>query len=223
MITDTIHRKHGLSKDAIEMPITHTAQGYRKTDLVNKKVYLVKEAVVTYGDITLKADSIELNMETGVVFAIGRKDSTGNIVGSPDFKQGKEEFKSKELNYNFKTKRGLIKNIFTEQEGGYLHSEVTKRMEDGSLNINTSTFSTCDLEHPHFSLNFSKAKVIPGKKIISGPAYLVLEDIPLPIALPFGFFPVQKSRCIRVNPAKLHFRTVAWIWPYKWRLLFCCQ
>jgi len=103
------------------------------------------------------------------------KDSTGNIVGSPDFKKGQEQFKAKELSYNFKTKKGRIIGTFTEQEQGFLHSEVTKRMEDGSLNISRSTFSTCDLEHPHFSVNFNKAKVIPGKKIISGPAYLVLK------------------------------------------------
>jgi hypothetical protein len=194
VLTDSISRRKDLSKDAIETPITHIAAGYRKTDLVNKKVWLVKDAVVTYGDITLKADSIELNMETGLIFAIGRKDSTGKTVGSPDFKQGQEQFKSKELTYNFKTKKGYIKHIVTEQEGGYLNSAVTKRMEDGSLNINMSTFSTCDASPPHFSVNFSKAKVIPGKKIISGPAYLVLEDIPLPIILPFGFFPIQKKR-----------------------------
>jgi lipopolysaccharide assembly outer membrane protein LptD (OstA) len=194
VIVDTVPGRKGLSKDAIEMPITHVASGYRKTDLVNKKVYLVQNAVVTYGDITLKADSIELDMETGLVYAIGRQDSTGKVVGSPSFKQGQEEFESKELTYNFKTKKGIIKNIVTEQEGGFLHSQVTKRIEDGSLNISRSTYSTCDAVPPHFSVNFNKAKVIPGKKIISGPAYLVLEDIPLPIALPFGYFPVQKNR-----------------------------
>jgi lipopolysaccharide assembly outer membrane protein LptD (OstA) len=194
VVIDTTLRKRGLSKDAIEIPITHVAKGYRKTDLINKKVYLVGEGEVKYGDITLKADSIELSMETGLVFAIGRKDSTGKIVGSPDFTQGEEHFQAKELNYNFKTKKGRIKGTFTEQEQGYLYSDVTKKMEDGSLNINKSTFSTCDLEHPHFSVNFNKAKVIPGKKIISGPAYLVMADVPLPLILPFGYFPVQKSR-----------------------------
>ena len=191
---DTTSRKRSLSKDAIDMPITHIAAGYRKTDLIQKKVWLVKDAVVERGDVTLKADSIELNMETGAVFAIGRKDSTGKIVGSPDFKQGNQQFKANELTYNFKTKKGRIIGTFTEQEQGFLHSEVTKRMEDGSLNIHNSTFSTCNLEHPHFSLNFNKAKVIPGKKLISGPAYLVLEDVPLPLVLPFGYFPVQKKR-----------------------------
>ena len=187
-------RKPGISKDAIDMPIIHHSKGYRMTDLENKRVYLVQEAEVIYGDIDLKADSIVLNMETGAVYAVGRRDSTGKLVGSPDFKQGTEHFSSTELTYNFKSKRGLIKNIFTEQDQGYLHSEVSKRMDDGTININTSTFSTCPLEHPHFSINFNKAKVFPGKKIVSGPAYLVLEDVPLPLALPFGYFPVQKER-----------------------------
>jgi len=194
VIPDSILAKRGISKDAIVVAITHVAKGYRRTDLINKKVWLVGEAVVTYGDITLKADSIVLNMETGQVYAIGRRDSTGKLVGSPEFKQGEEQFKSKELTYNFKTKKGLIKNIFTEQDEGYLHSEVSKRLTDGTINISRSTYSTCNLEHPHFSVNFNKAKVFPGKKIISGPAYLVVEDIPLRVALRFGYFPVQMIR-----------------------------
>jgi lipopolysaccharide assembly outer membrane protein LptD (OstA) len=195
VVNDSVLRKRrGLSKDAIDIPIIHNAKGYRRTDLVNKKEYLVGEGDVQYGDITLKADSIVLNMETSEVFATGRPDSTGMIIGSPEFTQGDTKYKSKELHYNFKTKKGILKSIFTEQEQGFLHSAVTKREEDGSLNINTSTFSTCDLEHPHFSLNFNKAKVFPGKKIVSGPAYLVLEDIPLPLVVPFGYFPVQKNR-----------------------------
>lgn len=193
-VIDTTARKRGLSKDAIDVTITHSAAGYRMTDLVQRKVWIVKDAKVVRGDITLKADSIELNMDTDEVFAIGRRDSTGKIIGSPDFTQGSQKFKAKELTYNFKTKKGRIIGTFTEQEQGFLYSDITKKMDDGNLNVGNSTFSTCDLEHPHFSLNFNKAKVIPGKKIITGPAYLVLEDIPLPIALPFGYFPVQKSR-----------------------------
>jgi hypothetical protein len=194
IIADTIIRKRTLSSNAIDKPITHIAKGYRKTDFVTKKVYLVDEGVVTYGDIILKADSIVLNMETGVVFAIGRRDSTGKTIGSPVFQQGTETFESKELTYNFKTKKGLIKNIITKQEDGYLHSAVTKRLSDGNLNINTSTYSTCDALPPHFYVGFNKAKVVPGKKIITGPAYLVLEDIPLPLVLPFGYFPIQTKR-----------------------------
>jgi hypothetical protein len=194
LISDTISKKPALKSNVIDKPITHVAKGYRRTDFVTKKVYLVDGGVVTYGDITLKADSIVLNMDTGVVYATGRRDSTGKTVGSPEFQQGTEKFESKELTYNFKTKKGLIKNIFTKQEQGYLHSAVTKRLDDGSLNINTSTYSTCDAVPPHFYIGFNKAKVIPGKKIITGPAYLVLAGVPLPLVIPFGFFPIQTKR-----------------------------
>jgi hypothetical protein len=191
--TDTILRKRTLSSNAIDQTINYSAAGYIKEDFVNKKVYLVKDAKVTKGDITLTADSIVLNMETRIVNATGLKDSTGKVAGSPVFQQGSETFKGKELAYNFKTKQGIIHNIFTEQEGGYLYSDVTKLSDDGSLNISMNTYSTCDAVPPHFYIGFNKAKVIPGKKIITGPAYLVLEGVPLPIILPFGFFPIQKS------------------------------
>jgi lipopolysaccharide assembly outer membrane protein LptD (OstA) len=191
--TDTVLIKGKISRDAVDKTISHNARGYRKTDLENKKVYLVDEGVVTYGDITLKADSIVLNMETGIVFAVGRRDSTGKIAGAPNFRQGEETFDAKELTYNFKTGKARVLNMVTQQEEGYLHSGVTKKLDDGSFNISGSTYSTCDADPPHFYVGFKKAKVVPGKKIITGPAYLVLEDIPLPIVIPFGFFPIQKK------------------------------
>ena len=193
VITDTILRQRRVSPDAVEKPITHTAKGYRRTDFINKKVYLVEKAEVKYDDIVLKADSIVLNMETGIVFATGRPDSTGKLVGTPVFQQGTEKFEAKELTWNFKTKKGRVFNMVTQQDEGFLHSGVTKRIEDGSLNINMSTYSTCDASPPHFYVGFNKAKVVPGKKIITGPAYLVLEDVPLPVVLPFGFFPITKK------------------------------
>ena len=182
-----------ISSDAIDMPITHTAAGYRRADFINRKVYLVGQAEVTYGNIILKADSVVLDMVTSEVFAAGRRDSTGVITGTPVFQQDNETFKSDSMVYNFKTKRGITYGMMTEQEDGYLHSGLTKRLEDGSLNSMQSTYSTCELDHPHFYVGFNKARVIPDKKIITGPAYLVLEDIPLPIVLPFGYFPIQKK------------------------------
>jgi hypothetical protein len=193
VITDTILRQRRVSPDAINMPIIHTAKGYRRTDFINKKVYLVEKAEVKYDDIILQADSIVLSMETGVVYATGRPDSTGKLVGTPVFQQGNEKFEAKELTWNFKTKKGRVFNMVTEQDEGFLHSGVTKRIEDGSLNINMSTYSTCNATPPHFYVGFKKAKVVPGKKIITGPAYLVLEDVPLPVVLPFGFFPITKK------------------------------
>lgn len=187
-------KKLVISPDAVDQPIVYTAEGYMKTDLKTKKVSLVKNAEVKYGSIELKADSIVLDMETGSVFATGIIDSAGRMNGKPVYKDGKEQFESKELVYNFKSKKGVIRNVTTEQEGGFLQSNKTKRHEDGTLHVNSSKFTTCDAEHPHFYLALPKAKVYPGEKIVSGPAYMVVADIPLPLILPFGFFPVQQRR-----------------------------
>lgn len=192
-ITDTIIRQLKISPDAVDKTITHNAKGYRRADMANKRVYLVDEAEVTYGDIVLKADSIVLNTETGVVYASGKPDSTGKISGRPVFKQGEESFESEALEFNFKTKKGRVFNLMTKQEEGYLRSKVTKRLDDGSLNIGMSTYSTCDADPPHFYVAFNKAKVVPGKKIVTGPAYLVLEGIPLPLVIPFGYFPLYRK------------------------------
>ena len=183
-----------ISPDAVDEPIVYNAEGYMKTDLRSKKVSLVQNAKVTYGTIVLTADSIVLDMETGSVYATGRADSTGRMTGLPVYKDGSEEFESKELTYNFKSKKGVIRNVTTEQEGGYLQSLTTKRHEDGTLHVNRSKFTTCDAEEPHFYLALPRAKVYPGEKIVSGPAYMVVADIPLPLILPFGFFPVQQKR-----------------------------
>ena len=183
-----------ISPDAVDEPIIYNAEGYMKTDLRTRKVSLVQNAKVTYGTIELTADSIVLDMETGSVYATFRPDSAGNPVGLPKYKDGSEEFESKELTYNFKSKKGVIRNVTTEQEGGYLQSLTTKRHEDGTLHVNRSKFTTCDAEEPHFYLALPKAKVYPGEKIVSGPAYMVVADIPLPLILPFGFFPVQQKR-----------------------------
>jgi lipopolysaccharide assembly outer membrane protein LptD (OstA) len=192
-IIDTTIKAGIVARDAVDKPITHAAKGYRRTDFKTKKVYLVDEAEVKYDDIVLKADSIVLNMETGEVYATGRRDSTGKLIGTPVFTQGKESFDSKELTYNFKSKMARVLNMSTKQDEGYLHSGITKKLDDGSLNISESTYSTCDATPPHFYVGFNKAKVVPGKKIITGPAYMVLEDIPLPLIIPFGFFPIQKK------------------------------
>jgi lipopolysaccharide assembly outer membrane protein LptD (OstA) len=183
-----------ISPDAVDEPIIYNAEGYMKTDLRTRKVSLVQNAKVTYGTIELTADSIVLDMETGSVYATFRTDSAGNAIGLPKYKDGSEEFESKELTYNFKSKKGVIRNVTTEQEGGYLQSLTTKRHEDGTLHVNRSKFTTCDAEEPHFYLALPKAKVYPGEKIVSGPAYMVVADIPLPLILPFGFFPVQQKR-----------------------------
>ncbi len=178
-----------ISDDAIEEPIDYKAKDSILFDVGLQKVYLYGEAQINYQDIELKAEYIELDLGKDLVFAIGIKDSSGNVVGKPEFKDGKDEFSSKEMLYNFKTKKGIIKEVITEQNGGYLHSRITKIQENKEVHIKDGKYTTCNLEHPHFYIKLTKAKVIPDDKIVSGPAYLVIEDVPTPLGIPFGFFP----------------------------------
>jgi len=182
------------SANAVDDKVTYSAKGLVKRDLLNRKVILIQEAVVNYGEIEIKADSMVFNMKTNLLFAAGRIDSTGKIAGKPAFKEGSNAFDADELTYNFKTRKAYIKNIVTKQEDGLLHSQFTKLLEDGTSNISKSTYSTCDADTPHFYINLPKARVYPGKKIISGPGNLVLEGIPLPLFIPFGFFPIQTKK-----------------------------
>jgi hypothetical protein len=190
----TIIKLKKISPDAIDKQVVYTSVGQKKNDLINKTATLINQAVVTYGDIEIKADSIVFNMATNTVYASGIRDSTGKVHGTPVFKEGSQEYESDSLVYNFLTRKAIAYNIVTKQDEGLLHSKVTKLLDDGTSNISKSTYSTCDADHPHFYINLPKAKVYPGKKIISGPGNLVLEGIPLPLAIPFGFFPVQKKR-----------------------------
>lgn len=197
--TDTLgpvipgERRLIISPDAVDMPILYHAIDSQYINMKDQKVYLVNQASAVYGDISLEAYYITLDLNTSEVNAWGRRDSTGKLVDIPRFKDGDEEFEADELTYNFKSKRAIIRNIVTEEDEGFLHSNITKRHDDGALHVQGSKYTTCNAEEPHFYVSLPKAKVIPGEKIVSGPAHLVLEDIPLPLVLPFGYFPVQKE------------------------------
>jgi lipopolysaccharide assembly outer membrane protein LptD (OstA) len=195
-LNDTTAKGIIVSNDAIDEIIYYktSSKGKIKTDIVNRKVILIDGGDVTYGDVELKADSIVLDMQTGSVYATGRPDSTGTMAGTPIFTQGSEEFDAKELTYNFKTRKAYIKNVKTEQEGGYLHSTTAKMNPDKTVFVDHSTYSTCDAEDPHFYIALNKAKFYPGEKIVSGPAYLVVLGIPLPVIIPYGFFPIQSKK-----------------------------
>lgn len=182
------------ASEGIDSKITYKSVDRIKRDIINKQFILVNDAEIKYGDIEVKADSIVINMETNLLFAIGRKDTTGKVIGKPAFKEGSNEFKSDELTYNFKTHKAIIKNIVTKQDAGLLHSQFTKLLEDKTSNISHSTYSTCDADTPHFYINLPKARVYPGKKIVSGPGNLVVEGIPLPLAIPFAFIPIQTKK-----------------------------
>jgi hypothetical protein len=127
------------------------------------------------------------------VHANGRPDSLGEIIGKPVFKQGEEEYDPDRMSYNFKTRRGFISNVYTQQGEGYMMSEESKRDSTGVMYVRKGRYTTCDAEHPHFYLRLTKAKVRPGQTVVFGPAYLVVEDVPLPLAIPYGFFPFSSS------------------------------
>lgn len=180
-------------KEYIEDPIFYNADSM-DFSLDGKMVYLFGNAVVTYQKLELKAKYIELNMENKEVFAKGLPDSTGKVVGKPVFKEGGQSFNMEDIIYNFNSKKAKINGVITEQSGGFMHAKVVKKMPNNESNISGGKFTSCDQVHPHFYIAITKGKVIPNDKIISGPAYLVIEDVPFPLILPFGFFPNTKSR-----------------------------
>jgi lipopolysaccharide assembly outer membrane protein LptD (OstA) len=181
-------------KDMLDAPVQYAANDTMEFDMEFKKVALEGNASVKYQDIELNSAHIEFDMSKQKVYAIGRPDSVGVIQGKPEFKEKSETFTSQDITYNFKTKKGYIRDIKTEQsDKSYLHSAVTKRMDNGHIHMKGGKYTTCDLDHPHFYLALSKATSIPDDKIVSGPAYMVMADIPLPLGIPFGFFPNTKS------------------------------
>ena len=149
---------------------------------------------VTYGEINLKAMEIQMNMDNSEVKAFGRPDSVGDLEGTPVFKDQSGEYESKTMRYNFKSKKGFITDVVTQQGEGYLTGGTTKKMENDEYYIRNGRYTTCDdHEHPHFYLQLTKGKMKAGKNVVSGPAYMVLADVPLPLAVPFGFFPFSKK------------------------------
>ena len=155
-----------------------------------------------YGDVTVKYDNLEIksaymvyNMESRTVYASGLEDSTGVLMGKPEMVENGQKYVMEEVHYNFDSKKAKIKNMRTKEADGFLHGDVLKKMPDNSINISGGTYTNCDLEeHPHFYVQLTTAKTIPGKSTVFGPAYLVLADVPLPLFLPFGFVPQQPSR-----------------------------
>ncbi len=149
---------------------------------------------ILYGDIDMTAAQISMDMDSSQVQAIGVLDSIGELTGTPVFKDNSGEYESREMKYNFKTKRGYITDIVTEQGEGYLTGGITKKTEDDYYYIKDGRYTTCDdHEHPHFYFQLTKAKVKPKYNVVTGPAFMVLEDLPLPIAVPFGYFPFSEK------------------------------
>lgn len=184
-----------VSKDnELEVPVDFNSADSIKFRVGDKKIYMYGEGDVVYGDLHLKSEFIELDMNKREVYAKGVEDTLGNVVGRPNFEQGSDMFDADSMRYNFKSKKGLTYGIVTQQSDGYLHSKKTKMTEDKDIHIKGGKYTTCDHENPHYFIAMTKAKVIPENQIVTGPAYLVVEDVPVPLAIPFGFFPISKGR-----------------------------
>ena len=183
-----------LSKGAIEKLVTYDAKDSIVVDIKNRIAYLFGDAVVYYEDLELHADFIQLGFASQELYASGVADSVGNIHGHPVFKQGETFFRARELKYNFNTTKGIITEVITEEGEGYIHGEKVKKLDDNTSFIQRGKYTTCELDHPHFEIAFTKAKVMPNDKIVTGPAYLSFDGVPTFLALPFGYFPIKKGR-----------------------------
>lgn len=163
-------------------------------DKANQKIYLYHNAKVDYDGVVLVAEYIELDLKKNTVYAIGITDSTGKVNGNPVFKDHGDEYEATIINYNFETKKGLISNV-TKNEGDiYVNIKKGKKMPDNITYVESGHFTTCSAEHPHFRVRFKKGKIIPNDKIVTGPIYMEIEDIPIPLIVPFGFIPNKKGR-----------------------------
>ena len=193
LAADTARNDSAKKKDPLDAPVVYSASDSITYDADSKKAFLYGDGNVKYEKMELKAERIEMNMDSSLVHAYGEKDSTGVWTGQPVYTQGSEKYDSEVMSFNFKTKKGFINNVKTEQGEGYMQSESSKRANDGTLYLEHAKYTTCDAKHPDFYLALSRAKVKPGKEVVFGPAYLVVADVPLPLAVPYGFFPFKKK------------------------------
>lgn len=187
---DSINRK---KSGALDAPVTFSSEDSMVYDAKSKVARLYGNSNVKYQNMDLSSDRIQMSLDSSLVRATGTADSTGAISGTPVFTMGQDKYESDTMAFNFKTKKGFIYNVYTEQEDGYLSSQHSKRDSSGVLYFEHGRYTTCDQPHPDFYIALSRAKVRPGKDVVFGPAYLVVADVPLPLAIPYGFFPFTKS------------------------------
>ena len=181
------------SKVDIETAVTFSASDSLVLEGLNN-VYLYGDGTVEYQDFKLNSAQIRMELDSSTVYAAGIADTAGVVQGQPVFKDKSGEYESETMKYNFKTERGYITGVITEQQDGFLQGGRAKRMDDGSFYVEDGKYTTCDdHENPHFYFQLTRAKVRPDKDVVTGPGYMVLADVPLPLALPFGYFPFSKK------------------------------
>ncbi len=185
--TDTVE----VPKRDIETRIQYSCRDSMRTDIAKQKIYLYGNSKVVYGTRSLQAEFLEINWATNEVRAYGGTDTTGKTIGRPLFKEGADTYTADSIRYNMKSGKGIIKGIVTRQGDGYIHGGPVKKTPE-AIYVNHALYTTCNLPHPHYSINASKLKVIPGDKVVTGPFHMEIMGIPTPLGLPLGFFPVTK-------------------------------
>ena len=190
---DTTAADSAKRKPGIDAPVDYECTDSLVYDAETRLVHLYGKAQVKYMDMTLNAAKITMNMDSSLVRAAGERDTAGILQDKPVYSQGSDNYHSELMAFNFKTKKGYITNVETTQGDGFMQSQHSKRAADGTLYLEHAKYTTCDAKHPHFYLALSRAKVRPGKESVFGPAYLVVADVPLPLAVPYGFFPFNKK------------------------------
>ena len=187
-----------LSKSSLDRPAFSAARDSIIEDFSDgkKMIYYYGDVSVTYGNMKLSADYMEYDLQTQTVFARGTADSTGNVNGLPKMEDNGKTYSMEQVKYNFDTRKAVITNMVTQEQEGILHGKNIKMMPDQSINITSGKYTVCDCEHPHYYLHLTAAKVMtkPSQRTVFGPAYPVIEDVPLPVALPFGFIPKRPDR-----------------------------
>lgn len=189
---DSLNRRKSKGIDA---PVEYTADDSLIYDAKTKTAHLFGSSTVKYENMDLKSEKIRMSLDSNIVHATGaiKDTATKALEGTPVFKLGQDSYESDTMAFNFKTKKGLINNVYTQQEDGFLRSERSKRDSSGVVYMEHGRYTTCDKPHPDFYIALSRGKVRPGKDVVFGPAYLVVADVPLPLAVPYGFFPFTKS------------------------------
>ncbi len=183
-----------ISNSAISEIVNYEAQDSIRFNLKKKRAYLYNKTNILYDDITLGSNYVEIDLAKSQILATGWPDSNGIVHGMPIFKQATQSFRTEKIEYNFITKKGLITSVITQEGEGFMHGEKIKKNSDSTTFVYHGKYTTCDHDDPHFELSFVKAKVVTNSVIVTGPAYLKIQGIPTPIALPFGFFPNKKGR-----------------------------
>lgn len=190
---DTVKVDTTKNDNVLDAPVKYEAKDSIVFDYGKSRAHLYGDSKVNYQNLELDADEIDISIDSSLVYAAGRKDSTGVIQGKPLFKQGSDEYEPDKIAYNFKTRKAFVTNVYTQEGEGFMQTIDGKRDSSGVMYIRHGKYTTCDAEHPHFYLSLSRAKMHPGKNVIFGPAHLVVEDVPLPIAIPYGFFPFKQK------------------------------